>query len=593
MLVSLLSWQVKDMDKQQIKGQLKEQIKKLVTKGCEIQQPPANDVEDAKSAGQGIEQPVADEVEEENGIFQKASRIRMIEEEVEYKQFLGEIARVERSLAGGNVLVQFENVKLGLAPRAMPAVLFEAVELCKPAVELRTMVRVPRWVKKGLLRKAGVQDPEWDMLTKFKAKDQASEDNIDTFGETVVWSLQLEEQAFVKFVPAALASRILSDSRAEAYSAFEPLPAQDVVDKRVAQLRHYGQNYQQLLIPIYSPRVEGSCQHWTLLVVQRIAGNLSFKYFDSLHPPHLRCLSNANRILRLLGGQDQQIEQVDNRAIQEGQDCGWYVCHWIEEYLRRAAQHPKHSQGWPFSHRLSKLTTWLSRIVITLEGEREKWREEAIKAEAELKKAELKLRDSSAAFLRRKNLLARVVETHRQVGVEALLAGASGEPLPLDESFLLRYQQHQQWLREQRDARRAAAAAAVAPAAAAAVPPDVIKELENKVRNSKDLDLFELVLSTARVEDLGKEQQEHYKKVEATGIGVCSRCRWKSGCLSCDKEKAWKYVVKWELGMRALDVEKAPVGQHLPKPAGGGCAIEACTKKKHTYNTYIKPHMCD
>ena len=104
------------------------------------------------------------------------------------------------------------------------------------------------------------------MLTKFKAKDQASEDNIDTFGETVVWSLELEEQTFVKFVPAALASRILSDARGEAYSTFEPLPAQDVIDKRVAQLRHFGESYQQLLIPIYAPRVEDSCQHWTFLV---------------------------------------------------------------------------------------------------------------------------------------------------------------------------------------------------------------------------------------------------------------------------------------------------------------------------------------
>ena len=96
--------------------------------------------------------------------------------------------------------------------------------------------------------------------------------------------------------------------------------------------------------------------------------------------------------------------------------------------------------------------------------------------------------------------------------------------------------------------------------------------------------MFQLVLTTARVEDLGKEQQEHFKKVEATGIGICSRCRWKSGCLSCDKDKAWYYVVKWELGMRALDIQKAPVEQPVPKPAGGGFAIEA---RKH----YISLHI--
>ena len=97
--------------------------------------------------------------------------------------------------------------------------------------------------------------------------------------------------------------------------------------------------------------------------------------------------------------------------------------------------------------------------------------------------------------------------------------------------------------------------------------------------------MFQLVLMTARVEDLGKEQQEHFKKVETTGIGICSRCRWKSGCLSCDKDKAWYYVVKWELGMRALDIQKAPVEQPVPKPAGGGFAIEA--RKTLYICTYI------
>ena len=55
--------------------------------------------------------------------------------------------------------------------------------------------------------------------------------------------------------------------------------------------------------------------------------------------------------------------------------------------------------------------------------------------------------------------------------------------------------------------------------------------------------MFNLVFNSARVEDLGKEQQEHYRKVEATGIGICSRCRFTPGCLNCDVEKAWRYVV--------------------------------------------------
>ena len=77
-----------------------------------------------------------------------------------------------------------------------------------------------------------------------------------------------------------------------------------------------------------------------------------------------------------------------------------------------------------------------------------------------------------------------------------------------------------------------------------------IVEVEESVRKQMQLDLFELVLDTARVEDLGPEQQAHYRKVEASNLGVCSRCRWTYGCLSCEVGKAWRYVVKWELGMK-------------------------------------------
>ena len=84
------------------------------------------------------------------------------------------------------------------------------------------------------------------------------------------------------------------------------------------------------------------------------------------------------------------------------------------------------------------------------------------------------------------------------------------------------------------------------------------------------LDLFELVLETARVEDLGPEQQAHYRKVEASNLGVCSRCRWTYGCLSCEVGKAWKYVVKWELGLTRPGVPRVKAA---PKAKGGGKAI--------------------
>ena len=143
---------------------------------------------------------------------------------------------------------------------------------------------------------------------------------------------------------------------------------------------------------------------------------------------------------------------------------------------------------------------------------------------------------------------------------------------------MLRYEEHKKKLQELRELRKqaaleaAAGAAAVQAAASAAagvalpppVPPPlepsideasveplakgVISKLEQQVKEAPDLDLFTLVLKSARVEDLGPEQQQHYRRVEATGIGICSRCRYSSGCLNCDVEKAWRYV---EVGIGA------------------------------------------
>ena len=67
--------------------------------------------------------------------------------------------------------------------------------------------------------------------------------------------------------------------------------------------------------------------------------------------------------------------------------------------------------------------------------------------------------------------------------------------------------------------------------------------------------VMSLNMEIARVEDFGKEQQEHFRRVEATGQGICSKCRFTSGCNNCDVEKAWRYVVEWELRQRAAKLE--------------------------------------
>ena len=61
-------------------------------------------------------------------------------------------------------------------------------------------------------------------------------------------------------------------------------------------------------------------------------------------------------------------------------------------------------------------------------------------------------------------------------------------------------------------------------------------------------------------EDLRPEFRDPYLRVREKGMGVCSSCRWTSGCLRCDPEKAWSYYVRQELGLAGSKAKKAKKG---------------------------------
>ena len=97
-----------------------------------------------------------------------------------------------------------------------------------------------------------------------------------------------------------------------------------------------------------------------------------------------------------------------------------------------------------------------------------------------------------------------------------------------------------------------AATAAAEPATTppTALPVDRIQALAEHIQAAPQLNLFVYVCTTARVEDLGEEEQVYFKHVKANGKGVCSYCRYRHGCLRCDHVKAWRFVINWELRKR-------------------------------------------
>ena len=66
----------------------------------------------------------------------------------------------------------------------------------------------------------------------------------------------------------------------------------------------------------------------------------------------------------------------------------------------------------------------------------------------------------------------------------------------------------------------------------------------------------------ATIDDLILEYRKKVERDVERGLGMCSRCGWKYGCLSCDVTKALRYYLRQQLGKP----EKKKVGRPKKKP---------------------------
>ena len=75
-------------------------------------------------------------------------------------------------------------------------------------------------------------------------------------------------------------------------------------------------------------------------------------------------------------------------------------------------------------------------------------------------------------------------------------------------------------------------------------------------------------IAVAKPEDLREEDRELYEAVRGSGLGICARCRWLSGCQSCDEVKAWGFACRstlWHTASEAVRPKAKPRGR--PKKA--------------------------
>ena len=95
-----------------------------------------------------------------------------------------------------------------------------------------------------------------------------------------------------------------------------------------------------------------------------------------------------------------------------------------------------------------------------------------------------------------------------------------------------------------------------------------LAEAGERLQNKTYLDLEDEFVASAKLEDLRPEDRDNYEKVRGSGLGICARCRFLSGCQSCDEHKAWSFACRstlWHTADLAVRPKAKPRGR--PKKA--------------------------
>ena len=106
-----------------------------------------------------------------------------------------------------------------------------------------------------------------------------------------------------------------------------------------------------------------------------------------------------------------------------------------------------------------------------------------------------------------------------------------------------------------------------------AKPKGKASEADEKEVMMSPEEILEMAVNHWEISQLSERLQAHVSKVRLEGMGVCSKCRWVSGCLACDKDKAWRWAVRQELGMVQAKAKAKAKGEHMPKVKGGGAQV--------------------
>ena len=228
--------------------------------------------------------------------------------------------------ADGEVCVSLEKA---LVPIVMPAEILVSNAKTPKFQALKTFLRTSHKVKEDMLRVLGVSDPTAENIEVLHPNEKRlSDKELDYFGHCCQWALGLDEVRDVQFAPCSFVELLLDGvEEVEGSQGAEDCEAHE---KRLRVIKWMAEKGQILLIPIRSRKQP---EHFTLLAIRKDDERNKVRYFDSMHKMHEGCLLRARLVLALLDI-DAEIKRQFNEFRQKGVECGFVICHYLEDEVR-------------------------------------------------------------------------------------------------------------------------------------------------------------------------------------------------------------------------------------------------------------------
>ena len=436
-------------------------------------------------------------------------------------------------------------------------------------VKPQTGAPTPLQVKTSLLREVSTLSPP-TKISNLENRTKLFKQQMLSEGDHADPVMSPEIERITKVKPEQLSfehvmlgmSQVLEAWKSKGVSVHalwpEPLSSYLRNDEQAPDLRgRYGKylssvlhRFKLVLAPIHADN------HFTLLSID--VDKQEVRYYDTLTEYKLKCSERAQQVCKLWGVTMPDMPSGKaNRSKQPGATCASQIIHYTEVELRRHTNEQLSTGGWPGLPRVYQIRDRLSKWCAGLQLELRKWQKEvaaeratqaqrAVKFKAEVEKwqAAGKLCEEAKA-----DAEAFALQLYdKNAAVVSKLEPPDDWYKALERLEAVRCAQRLKLL----ELRKAEAAAAVEPAATAldSISPKKPKPSEAEVsepvgeapQESKAVgDEAAKDKPDWRLELLPFERKLVVERVMSQGLGVCSRCRFTHGCLSCCGEKALRY----------------------------------------------------